>query len=450
MKKVFILNPLIYGKKISIMPHRKRQPLSLGIIAGLLKDNYQIKFLDANALGLDVDSAVAKINEFNPDFLILTSSPIDRWECPNSFIDSVFKVINNIKGPKIILTGSHGSTMPDWIFEKCNVDFVVRGEPELVTVELVNALAQDKDFSQIEGLAYKDKDGSVKLVGDLARIDDLDLLPMPAYEMMPMAEYQYTFSDLGKPFSIVMTSRGCPFSCVYCLKVMAAGNYVSRSPEKIVNEINHLVKNFGVKSIFFQDWEFMLDRQRVIDICNLIITQGIKIKWGCNGRAPDVEEKVTKKMKEAGCVRINVGFESGSQKILDNIKKGVTTSQLAQAVKVLRASDINFSLYTLLGSIGETRQTIKETVEFLAKNQVKPSMVTSVIPVPGTELFSQIQNKDNLTWDKIEKFAGRVGALISPWQARFWFSYYKYQFDYGRLFFLSPSFWIIIFKKFVK
>ena len=448
MKKVFILNPLIYGRKKSLMPHRKRQPLSLAIIASLLKTDFTVEFLDANALDLDSEQAVKQINDSQPDFLILTSTPIDRWECPNSYIDSVFDLINQVKGPRIILTGSHGTATPNWIFQNCQVDFVVLGEPELTVSELVKVLSAGQDYSKIFGLAYKDSNGQIKISGPADLIKDLDALPMPAYELLPMAKYRYTFPDLEQPFSIMMTSLGCPFGCVYCLKIMAAGGYISRTPQNVISEIEYLIKNFGIKSIFFQDWEFMIDQSRVEQLCKLIIEKGLKFNWGCNGRAPDIKDDLVKLMKQAGCVRINMGFESGSQKILNNIKKNITLEQLAWAIKVLKENQLNFSLYTLLGLPGETRASIKETVSFLAQNRVQPSMVSLVIPYFGTELFLQVKNRAGLSWSNIEKLAGRVNSSLSPFWARFWFNYYKYKFNYGSLFFLKPKFWQVALKRF--
>jgi radical SAM superfamily enzyme YgiQ (UPF0313 family) len=153
-------------------------------------------------------------------------------------------------------------------------------------------------------------------------------------------------------------------------------------------------------------------------------------------------------MKQAGCVRINMGFESGSQKILNNIKKNITLEQLAWAIKVLKENQLNFSLYTLLGLPGETRASIKETVSFLAQNRVQPSMVSLVIPYFGTELFLQVKNRAGLSWSNIEKLAGRVNSSLSPFWARFWFNYYKYKFNYGSLFFLKPKFWQVALKRF--
>jgi radical SAM superfamily enzyme YgiQ (UPF0313 family) len=325
---------------------------------------------------------------------------------------------------------------------------VVLGEPELTVSELVKVLSAGQDYSKIFGLAYKDSNGQIKISGPADRIKDLDALPMPAYELLPMAKYRYTFPDLEQPFSIMMTSRGCPFGCVYCLKIMAAGGYISRTPQNVISEIEYLIKNFGIKSIFFQDWEFMIDQSRVEQLCKLIIEKGLKFNWGCNGRAPDIKDDLVKLMKQAGCVRINMGFESGSQKILNNIKKNITLEQLAWAIKVLKENQLNFSLYTLLGLPGETRASIKETVSFLAQNRVQPSMVSLVIPYFGTELFLQVKNRAGLSWSNIEKLAGRVNSSLSPFWARFWFNYYKYKFNYGSLFFLKPKFWQVALKRF--
>lgn len=442
--KIFILNPFLFTGKLNKLS-RKRQPLAEAYIASMLRQEHEIKLLDANVLHLGLEDTIEEIKKFNPDILILTSTPVDRWEVPSHahiklLVSNMIRTIEETKVPVTILTGSHGSVRPDWILERSNVNYIVRKEPEMVVVELVKTIANKGDISQVKGISYK-KDGQIINNPDANRITDLDAMPFPAYDLLPMELYHYTTPDIPHPFTIMMTSRGCPHNCTYCLKVMMEKAYLTRSPENVLEEIKYLVKNFGIKGIYFQDWEFVIIRARVEKICDLLIKENLGVKWGCNARVSDIDEAIVSKMKEAGCVRVNVGFESGSQTVLDKAKKRIKMSQTQNAIDVLRKFDINIGLYAILNLPGETRETIRETEQFLAKNNIKTHSAPNLpIPYFGTEMYEMLKEQEgkDFDWENLEKFAGRVGVKQSPWLAKIYRWHYKYKYTMGNFYFLKP------------
>lgn len=445
--KVFILNPPIYSKKKSIMPVRPRQPLSLAYIASLLLEKgYDIELLDANVLNYDVNQTVNRIKAYNPDILILTSTSVDRWECPNSHIDSVFEIINKASINPTILTGTHGSLTPEWIFKKCDVNFIVRGEPEMIVLDLIKELSHSGDISEIKGISYRVNVGIIHNE-DAPRIENLDSLPFPAYNLLPMEKYRYTSSCLPPPFSIILTSRGCPFNCIFCLKIMSKGKYIARSPENVVKEIEYLVKNFNIKSIFFQDWEFTIDKERVEKICDLIIRRKLNILWACNARANNITDELVRKMKKAGCVRINIGFESGSQKILDKANKGIQVEELSKAIEICQVNKIDIGICVMLNLPGEDKETIKETINFLDESKIESMTPNLAIPYFGTKLFEKLkQGKKGVDfdWDNIENYAGRIDVSFNPRKAKFLYRFFKFQSKFGRYFWLKPLFYIYL------
>jgi len=499
--KIFILNPLLFTGKLKKIS-RKRQPLDLAYIASLLRENHEIKLLDANALDLDLENTIAEIKKNNPDILILTSTPIDRFEVPSHehiklLIKNIIKTINSVKIPYIILTGAHGTLMPEYILEKTNQQsdahssvipakagissmtqktsyprdphfreddrkeneddklgnniFIVRGEPELVVKELVDAISNKKDFSNIKGISYLEN-GAIKNNPDAERIKNLDELPLPAYDLLLMEKYSYTFPDIPKPFSIMLSSRGCPFSCTYCLKAMFPNFYVMRSPENVVEEIKYLMNNFSVQGIYFQDWEFLINKDRVNKICDLILAlpELQKLKWGCNARASDINEDIVKKMKVAGCVRINIGFETGSQKILDLAHKKIKISEIKNAVDVCKKYNINIGIYSILNLPGETKDTIAETEKFLADNNLKTMCAPNLpIPYPSTKLYEMLKNQEarEVAWEDLEKYAGRIKVEQSPSLAKIYRWHYKYKYTYGKWYFIKPKFYKILFRR---
>lgn len=441
--KIFLLIPNFNDEKKSIMNVRARQPLSMAIIASMLRSGGQdIKLLDANVLNFSLEQILQSISSFRPDVLIATSTPIDRWECPNSNIENIFRIIDQSSARHKILVGSHGTTMPEWIFGNCQVDFIIRGEPELAAKKLIVTLAGQQPVSGISGLSYRRED---KIVNNpVERITDLDILPPPAYDLLPMDKY--SSNDYERPFSIMMASRGCPYNCTFCLKAMMPGQYIVRSVDKVIEEIEQLIKNYGVKSIFFQDWEFFIDGDRVERICSAIIDRGLKFSWGANARATDIikSEKIMPLVKRAGCANVNLGMESASDRVLLSINKKITQADLQRAVDILKKNKINGGYCVLLNAPGETSETIKETIDFIVKNDLQVKQFLPVIPYPGTVLFERIQAKfpgKKLDWNNIEKYAGLVDTGLKPFWSLWFLRNYKNRLKYGRGYLLKSAFW---------
>lgn len=443
--KVFILNPNFNLEKKSAMNVRARQPLSLAIIAELLRQkNFQIELLDANVLQLSLKQTLDKIKNFKPDILILTTTPIDRWECPHTHLDKIFKLINLVDVKNKILVGSHGTVSPDWIFSQSKIDFIVRGEPEIVVDNLVNALKNKTNLKDILGISYRQLD-KIFNNPDAPRNENLDTLPFPAYDLLPMQKY--SSGEFDSPFSIMLTSRGCPYTCIYCLKAMSAGKYLTQSPERVLAEIEHLIKNFKIKSIYFQDWEFCVDNYRVEKICQLILDKNLKFNWGCNARADDLVRSpdLLKLMKQAGCQRINLGLESASDKVLTKINKKMSVDQLQQAVDLLTVNNLQAGYYVLLNCPGETHTSLRETIDFILKNNLKVKNFNLPIPYPGTQLFKNL-NK-NITWPEIEKFAGKIQTRLNPNFSKFYLRHYKFTRQFGKFYLFNFKFWQKFFKK---
>jgi len=448
--KIFLLIPNFNQEKKSIMNVRARQPLSMAIIASILRQaGHDIKLLDANVLNLPLESIYQAVNDFGPEAFIITSTPIDRWECPNSHIENIFKIIDRVKVKYKILIGSHGTTMPEWVFDNCQVDFIIRGEPELSASDLIVTLAAEQAFSKVSGLSYRQ--GGKIVNNPSERIIDLDVLPLPAYDLLPMDKY--SSNDYEKPFSVIMTSRGCPYNCVFCLKAMMPGRYIVRSVEKVIEEIEYLINNFQIKSVFFQDWEFFIDGDRVERICSAIIDRGLRFSWGANARATDIIKSrgIMPLVKRAGCINVNLGMESASDRVLIEINKKITSADLRSAIDILKENGVAGGYCVLLNAPGENRQTIKETIDFIVENNLQVKQFLPVIPYPGTVLFERIKNKfpgKRLHWNNIEKYAGLINTELKPFWSLLFLRDYKNRLKYGRGYWYKPVFWQeVIFKK---
>ena len=441
------------------MQARHRQPLDLAYIAAMLRSDFEVSLVDASVEGMDVLPMVEIVRSFGPDVLITTTTPVNRWECPQSYIDSFYQWIAQVgalpKKPITIVTGTHGTTQPDWLLGKAPaIDILVRGEPERTTEVLVRTIAAKGSLSAVAGITYR-QGKKVLHTATAPRITDLDALPFPAYDLLPMPKYRYTFNDIPQPFSIVLATRGCPYRCTFCCRAMMENAYAVRSPANVYAELKLLQVRFGVRGVFFQDWEFLINKPFVNQLLDLMISNPLGIIWGCNARANDFRTpEIIEKMKAAGCVRLNLGFESGSPEILKSINKMVTVDDLALAVKVTQRLGLKLGMYALLNAPGETTKTIRQTVEFLAQQGIGSMNFNLVVPYFGTQVSRQLMTQlgpeaaSRVTWDTVEEYAGKTRVQLWPRFAKLYLRHVKFQLRFGRTYFFNPRFYAFAFRRF--
>src|SRR3989344_6087684 len=232
-------------------------------------------------------------------------------------------------------------------------------------LETGKKLKNDKDFSKINGLVYREN-GEIKINKRRELIKNLDELPFTALHLYPDLK-KYTPMPGGYkqlPFAHMITSRGCPYRCVYCDRSVFGNRFRSQSPERVIKEIEFLVEKYGVKEIKFYDDTFTMDMERVSKICDLIIEKGIKITWSCSTRVDRVNKELLMKMKKAGCWQIDYGLESGDQRMLNIMKKGITLEQSRNAAKWTKEPGIRLRAFIILGMPGETNESIRNTIDF--------------------------------------------------------------------------------------
>ncbi|MBD3207963.1 MAG: radical SAM protein [Candidatus Nealsonbacteria bacterium] len=403
--RILIVNPPP-PKESVIKGGRKRPPLSLAWIASILREEGNfVEIFDMNALRLRELEIDKKF-----DWLIITSAPLDRWETPYLDYSEAIKIVKKAKnnGIRTILIGPHGTVTPEQLLKDSpEIDFIVRGEPERTVEEIVSGEIKSK----IKGISYF-QNGKF-FHNENGELIELDELPLPAYDLLPMEKYNYNVKDFPKPFTIMETSRGCPYRCIFCFKAMHGKGYRVRSPEKVIEEIKYLVREFGIKSIYFQDLEFTLNRERVMDICKSIIKNNIKISWACASRVNDVDLELLKTMKKAGCKNISFGVESLSPIILEKIKKGTSLKEIARAYNLCQEAGINFNGFYTVGHPGESAKTVEESFKNAFKYKINyPKKSALVVPYPGTQLFKMAKEKglikgENL-WLEAKLLRGRI------------------------------------------
>lgn len=398
MKITLIFPPSIYQTK-QTMP-----PLGIAWLAAVLRANgYPDVFLIDSVINKYSNQDVLEIlKKQQPDIIGVSFGSQNRF-----FAFDLIRVIKkNFPKVPLVVGGPHPTlTSGDLLAHIPEVDIVVKGEGEYTFLELVKALEAGGDFLRnVDGIVWRNGD---QIVHNKPRepIADLDSLPMLARDLLPIEKYQQSiplFQD--QICTSMISSRGCPYSCIYCSTAQQWGHNIRhRSAKHVVDEVEYLMKNYKLDGVGFFDDVFTMNKQRVIDICQEMINRKLDIKWWCEARANTIDAEVVDWMKRAGCVHISMAIESGSAAILKNIKKAITLEQAQNATKIIKQAGIKLKLFFMHSLPGETYEDIKKTV-FLSRNLerkygVDQSTQSLTMVYPGTYLEQTAKDLGTLPLD---------------------------------------------------
>jgi radical SAM superfamily enzyme YgiQ (UPF0313 family) len=282
------------------------------------------------------------------------------------------------------------------------VDIVVRREPDEVVRVLANSLEHNKGLDTVKGVTYKEG-GKVYVNVDMPFIEDLDRLPFPDRKIVNNELYRMPFTS--EPFTLINTSRGCPFSCIYCTAHLYYGKkFRTRDPFKVVDEIDDCVNKYGIMNFLFWADEATFDKAKMEKICSEIKRRNLNIRWFCNSRADLISQELLKKMKDAGCFLISFGLESGDQRILDNVKKGLKVEDLRRAVKDAKKAGLQVIGHFIFGLPGETWESAHKTIDFAKKSGVDYAQFYIAIPYPGTEMYDLLKKRNYIITDDYSQY----------------------------------------------
>jgi radical SAM superfamily enzyme YgiQ (UPF0313 family) len=365
----------------------KYPPYDLLSIAAILeKGGFEIKLIDSQVDERQWSKIKEDIKNFSPDLtFMVTSTPSITYDL------SAAKAIKELTRCKTVLCGPHISYFSKKIINEKYIDFLIRGEPEITALELVKTLDKKKNLRHVQGLTYKENK-KIKENKERPLIENLNKIPFPSHNLVPLRNY---YSPLVKktPFILTMSSRGCPFNCIYCLSAyIYKRKFRPRSAKNVVDEMIY-AKKLGVKSVIFFDDTFTIDKKRVLEICKEINRRRLDIEWICDSRVDTVDKEMLNTMKMAGCRLILYGVESGSQEILNNIKKGITIAKIRQTFALTKQVGIEALAFFILGLPGETKETIKQTVHFAKELDPDYVQFTIATPYPGTEFYDLVKRK---------------------------------------------------------
>jgi len=358
-------------------------PYSLASIAAAVRGDHEVRILDCPAQGIDAAKLTTWVADHRPDVVVSSSS--------TQTIDSDLRVLRELKsgfGLKTAIFGIHASVFAKEIVTASEVDFVIRNEPDETARELLSAIADRGNVSQVRGLAFADPAGQAVLTEARPFVEDLDGLPYPAWDLVDLDNYRLPF--YGRRFLIISTIRGCPFRCSFCNAHVYYGSRARlRSVPSIVEEIEHCRRSYGIEDIFFWGDTFTLVREQIRSLCERIIDEGLGIRWVANSRVDTVDAEILGLMRRAGCWMVSYGIESGDAAVLRRCGKGISPERVVEAVRLTKAAGIRVAGHFILGLPGETEASARRTLDLARALDLDFANFYSAVPFPGSALYDE-------------------------------------------------------------
>jgi anaerobic magnesium-protoporphyrin IX monomethyl ester cyclase len=382
--------PIEFNKRENLEP-----PLGICYIAANLKD----------LGGVKVYLKDYEVNPFTDIELKRTLSDLDVDVAGVSFRTASYRsakeFIKRARAVKkdifIAAGGHHATAFPAETLLDMGCDAVVVGEGEYAFKELVQRLSDNITLKGLAGVVFKDENSNVIVNGPRRPIEDIDTLPWPARELLDLSSYNVI---------TVLTSRGCPFNCIYCDKGISTRSVKFRSAENIFDEIKHIVRDLGKNKLYVVDDHFFLNKNRLEPILDRMIEEKLPVSWVCQARVDGITEDMLRKAKKAGCEQIMFGIETGDETELAYMRKSATLEEAQRAVGLTKEAGITARTNFMLGFPVSTAQTMRNTIKFAKK--IKPDIVRffAVSPLPNTDLWDDIYGKgripDGIRWEEID------------------------------------------------
>lgn len=426
MKKILFTHSYFY--RFDPKQWNTKQPYPpLGTIyaASVMRDaGYQVSLFDT-ALIDSPEKIISVIEKEKPSYLVIYDDGFNYLTkmCLTNMREAAFRMAEIAKsnGTTVIMSSSDAADHYEKYLNH-GVDFVVIGEGEITLRELISSLDNDKTkLNEIDGLAFKDLDKIIRTSGRQI-IKELDSFPMPAWDLIDVPSYKNIWIENRRYFSLnIATTRGCPFKCNWCAKPIYGNRYNSRSPQKVAEEIEYLMKNYEVNHFWMCDDIFGLKPGWVQEFRDIVKSKGLKFKYKIQSRVDLLlQEDTIAALAESGAETVWVGAESGSQKILDAMDKGTTVKQIYEATRLLKKNNIRPAFFLQFGYLGEEKQDIEKTINMVLDLMPEEIGISVSYPLPGTKFYDVVkeQLKEKTNWTDSDELALMYKGTYSP-------SYYK-------------------------
>lgn len=384
---------------------RPYAPLGTLCAASLMRANgYEVSLFDT-MFAQSPDEIIRSLENKSPDFLVIYDDGFNYLTkmCLTNMREAAVRMIELAAAfnCKIIISSSDATDH----FEKylrAGADFVLVGEGELTLLELLNTITSGaNDLYNVPGIVFLDGNNTVKTIKRNV-LKELDTLPMAAWDLADMSKYKSTWLKHEGYFSInIATTRGCPFKCNWCAKPIYGNRYNSRSPENVIAELKYLMETYGFDHVWFCDDIFGLKPGWVQEFAALVNKENLRFRFKIQSRADLLlQPAYVQSLQQAGCDNAWMGAESGSQKILNAMDKGITVEQIYEATNLLKKHNIKPSLFIQFGYLGETKEDIKLTIKMI--NELLPHEIGISVsyPLPGTGFYEKVKEamREKTNW----------------------------------------------------
>lgn len=425
--KIFLGNspwkkPGYYGVRAgSRWPHFEKEgdcympfPFFMAYAAALLEQNgVEVALVDGIAEGIATEEFFDRLVASNPCAVV--------YEVSTPSIDVDLEVARRTKEmlgndvPVVFCGPHHDMFREDFLAQHPEVDIVMKGEYEFTLLNLVTCLQGDESLETVQGILFRDEQGKVIVNPPRPLEADLGKFPWPARHHLPMDKYFDLPGGIPAPSLQLWASRGCPFSCIFCSwpQIMYGDkSYRTREPKDVVDEIEHCVKEYGFKSFYFDDDTFNVGKERMLAICQEIKSRDLNLPWAIMARADCMDREILQAMKDAGLVALKYGVESAVPEILEAAGKNLDLDKVRDTVRITRELGIKYHLTFTFGLPGETRETIRRTVDLAVELDPDSLQFSIVTPFPGSKYFDILDRKGFLLSKNWEEYDGYNRAVI--------------------------------------
>jgi radical SAM superfamily enzyme YgiQ (UPF0313 family) len=378
----------------------------LGAIAE--KANHQVNVIDCQAEHLTTETFKQRISKEKPDVIGITATTLLYNSAKNILLAAKEEHPNTIT----MMGGSHVSFWDENALNECPaIDIIVRREGEITFKELLERLQNKQSYANVLGITYRGADGKIMRTEERPFLHDLDVLPSPAYHLLPID----AFHRMGKTIFPLVTSRGCVQWCDFCSTVRMFGRgYRIRNPHRVIDEMEMLHNKYGESQFTFYDDAFTINRQHTLAMCSDIEARKLDVEWDCETRVDAVDKELLERMHKAGCITVWFGVESGSEKILGKMHKKINRDQVRDAFKVAQKVGLMTIASSVIGFPGETEETAWETVNFI--NSLNPDDIGCYIatPYPGTPMYEEVVRNGWLRVTDFDKYDTATPTFETP------------------------------------
>lgn len=418
--KIYMLNPPYFRKFSRAMRWQESgrggtiyYPIWLAYATAILELEHQVRLFDAPACDCDIEDVVRDVTLYKPHMVVLETS-FTSWQ---NDINVAEAVRQNYDDATIVIVGPPTSQLSNSFLANSAIDVVIRGEYDFTLHELAKGVENGDEYRNIHGISYRD---GKRIVDNperaLTSSVDLDAFPFVSKVYKKHLNVRdYFMSSALYPEVQIMAGRGCPHQCTFCVwpQLFTGKKVRMRSVDNVIEEMEWVRDNLPeVKEIVIEDDTFTLRKSWIREFCDEMIRRKIKVTWSCQARA-DLDYELLKKMKKVGCRKIIVGFESGSDDILRNIKKGLTISQMRGFAKDVKRSGILLQGDFVIGLPGENAETLQMTRQFIYDAKPEILQVSVGTPYPGTEFYDWVKNYGYLTVDDPVLYLDQEGHQTS-------------------------------------